>query len=492
MSPELVGRTDVLAALLAAYRRAVAEGPAVALLIGEAGIGKSRILGEFAAELGPGVRVVEGGCAELGGEGLPYAPFVAVIRRLIRELGAEAVAAALPGPGLELARWFPRLGPVAGEHGGKHRLFEEVLALVEFAAADRPLVLAVEDVHWADESTRELLAFLARNLSSPGVLLVATYRSTGLSDGRLGPLLSELGRAAPTTELRLGRLTRHEVGRQLAAILGARPDPALVGRVHERSDGNPLFVEALAQAGDRTPESLRELLLYGPRALPERGRRVLHAAAVAGGPVGHRLLETVSGHTGAELDEVLRGLVDASLLVQADDGYDFRHALIRAAVYEDLLPGERIRLHTAYAEALREAEAPAELAAHAYAAGDHPVALDAAWRAAVAACDSYAYQEEARQLDRVLELWDRVPGAGERLGVDKIDAWIYAAESCMLSGDYPRGVEYATAGLAAVDEREDPVRAAVLLEYRGRLRNRTHGGAMDDFARALEIGRAHV
>ena len=476
MSPEFVGRTDALSALLGAFRKA-GDGPAVALVAGEAGIGKSRILAEFTTALGPGVRVVEGACAEGGGEGLPYAPFVAVVRRLIRELGAEAVAAALPGPGLELARWFPRLGPVAGEHGGKHRLYEEVLALVELAAAEKPLVVAIEDLHWADASTRELLAFLARNLAEPGVLLVGTYRA---ADGRL---LSELSRAAPTTELRLERLTRHEVGRQLTAILGARPDPALVRDVHERSDGNPLFVEALAQAGDRTPDSLRELLLYGPRALPERAREVLRAAAVAGGRVGHRLLETVAGPS----DDALRELVDASLLVAADDGYDFRHALIRQAVYEDLLPGERIRLHARYAEALRDGGGAAELAVHAHAAGDRPVALDAAWRAAVAAHDSYAYEEETRQLDRVLELWEDVPDAAGRIGADRIEVWIRAADSCMLGGDYPRGIAYASTGLAAVDERADPERAAVLLEYRGRLRNRTHGGALEDFARALDL-----
>ncbi|MBB6034128.1 ATP-binding protein [Phytomonospora endophytica] len=475
VSPEFIGRADVLSALLGAFQ-AAADGPRVALLIGEAGIGKSRILAEFAASLGARVRVVTGACAELSGEGLPYAPFVAVARRLIRELGAETVTRALPGPSA-LARWFPRLGDPAVE-GGKHRLYEEVLTLVELAAEDRPLVVAVEDVHWADASTRELLAFLARNLSVPGVLLAATSRPG------VGPLLSELARAAPTTELRLDRLTRHEVGRQLAAILGARPDPALVRRVHERSDGNPLFVEALAQAGERTPESLRELLLYGPRALAPRGRTVLRAAAVAGGPVAHPVLETVSGLAETELDEALRELIDASLLVQADGGYDFRHALIRQAVYEDLLAGERIRLHTAHAEALRESGTPAELAAHAYAAGDRPGALEAAWRAAVAAHDSYAYQQEARQLDRVLELWESVPDAAARIGADETGVRIRAAESRMLSGDYPGGVAHASAGLATVG---DPERTALLLELRGRLGNRAHGGAMDDFARALEL-----
>ncbi|NUS58404.1 MAG: AAA family ATPase, partial [Streptomycetaceae bacterium] len=255
VSPVLVGRDEELSALSAALDTAVAHGPAVALVAGEAGIGKSRLLAEFARSAGPGVRVVEGACAELGRDGLPYAPFVTVLRRLIRVEGV------LPGPYRQLARWFPELGAAGGAEGGKHQLYEEILTLVERVAADRPVVVSIEDLHWADAATRELLGFLARNLTRPGVLLAITHRPPETGDGLLGPLLSELSRRPRTNTLRLDRLDRQDVGRQLAAILGAEPDPATVRRVHERSDGNPLFVEALARAGERTSDSVRDLLL---------------------------------------------------------------------------------------------------------------------------------------------------------------------------------------------------------------------------------------
>ncbi len=477
VSPVFVGRGEELSALVAALDAAVEQGPAVALVAGEAGIGKSRLLAEFARSLGSGVRVVEGACAELGSDGLPYAPFVTVLRRLIRVEGV------LPGPYRRLARWFPELGEAGGAEGGKHQLYEEILTLVERVAADRPVVVSIEDLHWADAATRELLGFLVRNLTQAGVLLAITYRPPETGDGLLGPLLSELSRRPRTITLRLDRLDRQGVGRQLAAILGAEPDPATVRRVHERSDGNPLFVEALARAGERTPDSLRTLLLYGPRSLPDPARELLRIASVAGGRVGHRLLAEVAGQDGAGLDALLRELVDRSLLLTSGDGYDFRHALIRHVVYEDLLPGERARLHARYAEALRDSGAHAELAAHAHAAGDRGLALSAAYLAAGQARASYAYEEQVRMLDHVLELWD----ADTRLDADRIDVLTSAAEACMLSGDYARGVDHATAGLAAVDERREPERAAQLLEHRGRLRHRLNATGVSDWERALEL-----
>lgn len=483
VSPVFVGRGEALSALSTARETAVTQGPAVALVAGEAGIGKSRLLAEFARSLGPEVRVVEGACAELAGDGLPYAPFMAVLRRLIRVEGLRH------GPYPQLAGWFPELGEASAAEGGKHRLYEEVLALVEQVALDQPVVISIEDLHWADASTRELLAFLARNLTQPGVLLLATYRPAEAGDGRLGPLLSELGRGPRVTTLWLDRLNQQDVGRQLTAILGAEPDAAAVRRVHERSDGNPLFVEALARADERTPDSLRDMLLYGPRSLRGPAGQLLRTASVAGGRVGHRLLEEVAGHSGAELDALLRELVERSLLVTTGDGYAFRHALIRQAVYEDLLPGERTRLHIRYTEALRESDAHAELAAHAYAAGDHQQALAAALRAADQARHSYAYEEQVRMLDRVLDLWDRVPDPAARLGADKVDVLTRAAEACMLSGDYARGIDRATAGLAAVDEQRAPERAALLLEHRGRLRARLSATGIPDFERALELLR---
>ncbi|MGH8875913.1 MAG: helix-turn-helix transcriptional regulator [Stackebrandtia sp.] len=477
VSPAFIGRTDALSAFLAAFRSA-AEAPGVVLIAGEAGIGKSRLVAEFTGSLGGGVRVVTGGCTQLD-DGLAYAPLVAVLRSLIRDLGAERVAEILPGAERELARWFPELG--ATHSGDKLRLYEEVLALVENAAPN-PLVLVIEDLHWADAATAELLGFLARNLTRAGVLLVATYRDT---EPTAGPLLSELSRGHRTTRLGLGPLTRHEVGRQLAAILGDRPEADLARHIHERSDGNPLFVEALAQSGQDTPDA--ELLLHVPRALPDAQRRVLRAASVATGEASHQLLAAVSGNGEDALDELVRPLVDNGLLSPTADGYTFRHALIRHAVYEDLLPGERKRLHARYAEALRDTGTWSQLAAHTYAAGQLGPALDAAWQAATVACDAYAYREEARMLQRILELWETVPDAAARLGLDRVAIGTYAAECCMLSGDYARGVGFATAALSLVDDHREPARAAALLEYRGRLRDRTDANGIDDLRRAYEL-----
>ncbi|MFE9373736.1 ATP-binding protein [Streptomyces sp. NPDC006711] len=473
VSPVFVGRDEELSALRAALDTAVERGPGVALVTGDAGIGKSRLLAEFALSLGPGVRVVGGACAELGRDGLPYAPFVTILRTLIRIEGVT------PGPCRRLARWFPELGKAAEDtEGGKHQLYEEVLMLVERAAAHQPLVLTIEDLHWADAATSELLGFLVRNLSAAGVLLVITCRPP-----ETGALLSELIRRPGTTRLRLDRLDARDVGRQLAAILGTEPDPATVGRVHERSDGNPLFVEALARSGERTPDSARDLLLNGPRSLPGPARELLRVASVSGGHLPHRLLAEVTGHDGAELDAVLRELIDKSLLVMSGDGYAFRHALIRDAVYEDLLPGERARLHARYAQALRAHGAPAELAAHARAAGDRALALSATHLAAGQAHRSYAYAEQVRLLGVVLDLWD----PEVQLGADRIDVLTDAAEACMLSGDYALGIEYADAALAAVDERHEPERTALLLEHRGRLRHRLGGTGTADWERALDL-----
>ncbi|MFI0237800.1 helix-turn-helix transcriptional regulator [Streptomyces sp. NPDC016845] len=494
VSPVFVGRDEELSRLAAALDTAVEQGPAVALVAGEAGIGKSRLLAEFTRSLDPDIRVVSGFCAELGRDALPYAPFVTVLRTLIRVEGVT------PGPYRQLARWFPELGePGDDSEGGRHRLYEEVLTLIERVAADRPLVIPIEDLHWADATTCELLGFLARNLTRPGILLVLTYRPP-----ETGPLLSELVRRPHTARLRLGRLGTGDVGRQLAAILGTAPDAATVGRVHERSDGNPLFVEALARADEHTPHDARDLLLDGPRSLPRAALELLRLASVAGGRVGHRLLSHVAGRDEEQLDTPLRELVSRSLLVTTDDGYAFRHALIRDAVYEDLLPGERARLHARYAEALRDGGPPAELAAHAHAAGDRRLALSAAYRAADQARRSYAYAEQVRMLGMTLDLWDPdveldadrvdvraastdVQADGVPVPTDRVDVLTDAAEACMLSGDYAHGIEHADAGLALVDEVREPERAALLLEHRGRLRHRLNGTGVRDWEHALTL-----
>jgi predicted ATPase len=212
-SPTFVGRVEELGVLEVAMVRAASSEPAVVLLGGEAGVGKTRLVAELVARCaGDATRVLWGGCVPVADGALPYAPIVEVVRALLAELGVEPVRR-LVGPSWpELARLLPALGePHATgplEQAAQARLFELLLGLVGRLGELTPLVLIVEDLHWADRSTRDLLAFLARNLRRERVLLVVTYRSDETGRARLGPYLAELDRAGPAPRLSLIHKTK--------------------------------------------------------------------------------------------------------------------------------------------------------------------------------------------------------------------------------------------------------------------------------------------
>ncbi|MBV6699176.1 AAA family ATPase [Kitasatospora aureofaciens] len=540
-----LARSAELDALADAYAHASAVAPLTVLVGGEAGIGKTRLVAEFTAQLATRTpaRAYLGGCLALGADTLPYAPFTALLRALAREFGTAWTAGALSTAGRRaLAPWLPELDlpdspdardkpdapdqpPAEPDPHGRARLFGAVLTLVEAAAHHHPLVLVVEDLHWADASSRDLLLYLARNLTRPGVLLLATHRSTDLPDDHpLRPLLTALARLGPVRRVDPGPLQQGDVARWLTE---RHLDPARAGEIHRRSQGNPLFVEALAEAGGpATPVPLRDLLLTALRELPEPGRRVVRAASAAEDSVGHRLLAAVlpeeTGLREAGLEEWLRRAVERRLLVPAGDGYRFRHALLRTAVYEDLLPGERARLHTAYARALAAdpALAPpgqlaAALATHWHAAGDRPRARSAAWHAAGQARRAHAHAEELALLERVLDLWpgcdasagvlpagvlpaegpyvgglrvERLPTAGPRAGEqpagvparEEVEA--AAARAALDAGQAQRGITLATAALARLT---DPARRALLLETRSLLKHRAGQDGLDDLREAV-------
>ena len=326
--------------------------PALVLLGGEAGAGKTRLITGFTDAVAGRAVVLSGGCVDLGSAGLAFAPYTAALRGLVRQLGADKVAALVPG-GLpaELGRLLPAMGapgPLDPGHGGdaasaRARLFEELLGLLENLADQQPVALVTEDAHWMDRSSRELLAFLARNLQPPtAVLILVSYRTDDLAGGHpLRSMLAELERLPPVTRVELPRLSRREVVAQIRAILGGPGPAGLAEQVVARADGNPMFVEALLSSSGRLPESLRDLLLAGVERLPEDTQRLIGAAAVAGAEFGQPLLEAATGISEEVLSAGLRPAVAAGVLVTADDGYAFRHALIREAVQSGLLPGER-------------------------------------------------------------------------------------------------------------------------------------------------------
>ncbi|TMR07853.1 helix-turn-helix transcriptional regulator [Nonomuraea turkmeniaca] len=501
VSPLFVGRARELSVLGDALARARAGMPSTVLVGGEAGVGKTRLVGEF-IDRADDAMVLVGGCLELGTEGLPFAPFTAVLRGLVRQLGRDGVAALVPGGDARgLARLLPEFGePDRGGPEARARLFELVLGLLERLAEERAAVLVVEDAHWADRSTRDLLSFLVRYQRTAGrLLIVVTYRTDELHRTHpLRPMLAELGRVEWVSRADLRRLTRREAVAQAASILEREPSPADMDLIYARSEGNPLFVEALlseAGGGDALPESLRDLLLASVERLPEETQELLRVASAGGQRIEHDLLSAVAGLDESSLSRALRPAVAGNVLVVDGEGYSFRHALIREALHEDLLPGEHTRLHTRYAEALERdlsiLPAPRgaiELAHHWHSAHDSTWALVSAWHAAGEARKSTAYDEQLGMLSRVLELWDQVPDAAERIGCDRLDVLKQIATVAHLAGEYERSIALASAALAELDQQADPIRTAVVLRQRGLTRyDLGRPGYLDDLRRAAEL-----
>ena len=503
VSPVFAGRSAELAVLSSAFSDAAGGVPGTVLVGAEAGGGKSRLVGEFAARVAGRAVVLAGGCVELSAAGLPYAPFTAALRRLVRERGTAEVAALLGGQGPgELAGLLPGLGAPSGgtdPDAARARLFELVLTLLEALAGQRPLVLVVEDVHWADRSTRDLLGFLVRNLRDAAVLLVVTFRSDELHRTHpLRPLLAELGRMEGVTRLELPRLSREEVSAQLEGILARPPGAAVTKAVYDRSGGVPLFTEALLNAEGTVspglPGSLRDLLLGAVEELPDQTQQVLRAATAGGARVGHELLAAVSGLDDAALAAAIRPAVAANVMIADADGYAFRHELIREAVREDLLPGERARAEQAFAEALEadpalspDGMAAVQLAVHWRGAHEHERALRAAWAAAAGAGAAFAFAEQLLMLEQVLDLWERVPGAAELTGADRAKVIALAADAARWAGEPERGLALVE---AALGEADDADRRASLLLLRAELRRQgLLPGQVEDLRAAMQLAR---
>jgi DNA-binding CsgD family transcriptional regulator len=492
MTGRFVGRADELARLRELLAHTAGGEPLVALVSGEAGVGKTRLADQVAADAAEqGMLVLRGGCVPLGEEGVPFAPVTEALRGLARALDPDELEAVAGPARAELARLVPDLawgdgaavGPVLAG-AGQGRLFELLLGVVERLGARGPLVLIMEDLHWADRSTRDLVAYLATYLRNGPVLVLLTYRSDELH--RLHPLrglLGELTRNRRVRRLELRRFSRDELAEQLAGLVGEDPPAGLVGEIYARSEGNPFFAEELVLAGDGAgpaalPPSLQEVLLTRVVRLGHGTQQVLAVAAAAGPGIDQPMLATVAGMGEAELLHGLREAVDRQVLLPepGGDGYVFRHALVAEAVYGELLPGERVRLHTALAGALEAglgagdgpATRAARIAHHWSAAGDQPRALSASVEAAAAAERVYAFAEAQLQLERVLALWVRVPDAEERAGADLVAVLSRCAEAAYTTGDNTRAVQLLRRALPLVDEARQRQRAGLLHEQLAR------------------------
>ncbi|MFB9253258.1 helix-turn-helix transcriptional regulator [Sphaerisporangium melleum] len=503
VSPVFVGRNAELRTLSEAFEQARKQSASAVLVGGEAGGGKTRLVCRFTEEAAcTGAHVLAGGCVELSTEGLAYAPFTAALRQLVREMGAADVAALLPeGAARDLARLLPEFGEPSGEREtetGRARLFEQFLTLLERLAERRPVILTIEDIHWADRSTRDLIAFLSRNLRAAPVLIIMTYRSDELHRQHpLRPVLAELSRLEGVARVELPRLSESEVAAQIAGILGGEPETALVRRVYQRSEGIPLFVEALMERDDDSsvPDSLQDLILGSVERLPEDTQRVLRIASAGGNRVGHELLAAVTELSDVDLENALRPAIAGNVMQVDGRAYVFRHALIREAVHEEMLPGEHNRIHARFAEVIDRdralvppGRAAIEIAHHWYSARDSLWALISAWEAAAQAACAFAYTEQVQLLERVLSLWDRVPDAAERIGADHVRVLELASEAAIISGETERSMKFVKGALAELDETTEPERVAALLVRKAQLTlDRGRRGAMPDLRYAERL-----
>ena len=468
-----VARAEQLEQFRAAMVRASGGEPGALLISGDAGVGKTRLLTrmtELAATAG--AQVVLTHCIDLGDVGLPYLPFIDALTRL--RAYSPAVDSAIAGRPA-LGRLLDAGGFEAGAtdaQGARLQLFDGIAAVLgSVGTPDAPLVLMLEDLHWADPSSRDVLRFLLARLRTEHLLVVGTYRSDDLHRRHpLRPLLAELLRHPKVDHLELPPFTRDELAEFGQAVTGRVLSDVILQRVLSRSEGNAYFAQELLEAGPDVaalPGSLADVLHSRLERLDPIVQALARIASVAGRRVSEQLLWAVASQDKrftdpAVFDSALREAVTHHVLAAEDEEWiAFRHALLAEAVYADLLPGELAGLHRLYRRQIDgnpELGSSAELAFHALRSHDLPDALAASRAAARRAAEVLAPTEELRHLETVLQLGDAVPDAPDLIGQDRIDVEMDAAAAASRAGLPVRAVALAT---AALDESE-PLRAARL------------------------------
>jgi ATP/maltotriose-dependent transcriptional regulator MalT len=448
-SPEMVGRSETLAALTLALEHA----PGVVLVAGDAGIGKTRLVREFAASAE--ATVLWGDCVPMQAGELPYAPFATALRGLA---GPTPPAAAEPAD-------------------ARAQRFEAVVSALGRLARDGPVVLVIEDLHWADGASQDLLRFLVRNLSEQPLLVLATVRTDEPDvPAPLQRLIAELTRSAERFDL--APLDHDETARQIAGILGTDPDHATVARIHARAEGNPYFTEELLAADGRSA-SLRSVLLARVADLDPGARRVLELVATMGQAVDHDLLMRVTG----DGEGTVVGLVDRGVLVCDGDRYRFRHALAGEVIAAEVPTPVRRAHHAALARAIEAGPPdPAALSHHLHAAGEHAAALRASVEAAEAATAMFAFGAARHQLERARELWPLVEPAERPEGIDEVELLHRLALATQMAGDWEGALPIAEAALALADRD----RAVTLHRLLADLHH-TAAPALAHLERALEL-----
>jgi len=485
-SAGFVGRERELSLL----RAALGGDARLLLVVGDAGVGKTRLVAEgMRPAAAAGTVPLWGGCLPLA-EKLPLLPVREALGELRRVEGGRVLEAALAvAPRFvraEVGRLLPQLGDGEGEEGvrgeawRRDRLFAAVAELLAAVAGRCPVGLVVEDVHWADSATLDLLTFLAR-AGRRSVALVVTCRSDEVP---LEPLVAEwLAHARGSErveEIRLGPLSRAESAEQIVRLGGGQLPARLADELRARAEGNPFFTEQLLAAalaaraggaGDLAglPARLADLLLARAGGCGADARRLLEALAVAGRPLTEDLLAGITGLAAEAVGAGLRELAAARLLAENIPGgaYRPRHALLAEAVTASLLPGERARLHERAAQALTAAgdgSMVAEVAGHWAAAGRRGEELPARVAAAEAAELVFGYADAASQWERAIELAQSLPGAAGQAWAGLPRMYVRAVDALLAAGDSEHARQLAEEAYERFAGHPDPATAGIICQ----------------------------
>jgi len=447
----LLARAKETSALVDALEAAEHGSGQLVLVGGEAGSGKTRLIEEFARNCD--ARCVWGHCVDGGLDSLPYGSWIELLSSVVRELGDTVVGDARG----ELRRLLSELGGEADDVAGDGRalLFEAIVDVLGRAAHSGPLVCVLEDIHWIDPAGRELLRAVARRLRTLPLVLIATYRNEQQTP-ELRSLISELQRAEGA-RFELALLSDDDATSMVEALVGDGMDADEQSRIVARGEGNPLFIEELVHAsGIALPSSLRDLLLARCNNLADDARQLVRVAAVIGAHAPRAWLVAASGLPNDRAQTAAREAVDAGVLLADADGrgYTFRHALLREAALDDLVPDERVGLHRAVARALADhseirgdVDRTSELARHWDAAEEPSEALRACIAAGRQATERYAFDAARVLYERALFWWEGTVEPTKVAGVDHIELLFASADAAHNAAHLAEAGDLARAGL---------------------------------------------
>lgn len=465
LTAPLIGRESEIGALRDAWERTLEGDAGAVVLAGDAGIGKTRLITELAGQVaGEGGLVLLGHCLGLGQAAPPFLPVLEIASQL-HEASDDSEIVESTG---RLLR--------ADVSGDQVRFFDGVQSLLLRAARKQPVLVVVEDLHWSDPSTRDLLLFLLARLGSSRILVLLSYRTDDLNRSHpLRPWLASVARMRGVVRVDVEPWGEEDARAFARALLPeGRADEGVVADVARRSEGNAFFAEELMSAARggavELSDVLTSVLLDRIERLSSAAQRVVRAAAI----VGQRDLWAASleglaatevvGLAPTEVDSALRECVQSHVLVAAHDGaYAFRHALLREAVLADMLPGESARLHGAYVTVL-EREQPkgwqAAIAFHATRAGDLARALTARLEATTVACEYAAHSDALAHVEHALKLWPAVPDPEAVTGVTELTLVLRACDEATAAARTDRALSYARAAVELADEVGDVLQQA--------------------------------